>query len=939
MVHCRRMVYTAVFLGVLAAARAVAGAPQPPGGGQVLVAQPALTQSVVVMPFVNITGEPGDDWIGAGIAETVTADLRMIDGLAIVGRESASDALGTLRSSERVEPDDRTAMDIGRRLGAAWLVSGGYQHLGDRVRITARLADVASGSVVGTVKIDGAVSEIFGLQDEIVEGLRRWLTAPMVASDASESDRRVLTPATPAARREAAGPASRSGQGPASAAPAERAAGASAAAPQDAGSRPANPIDYSTARFERIVRAGRVTDRITIDGRLNEPAWQRVEPATNFIQWEPDPGMPASEDTEVRFLYDDDNLYVGARCWDSDAAQLTVHVLNQDFPSRQEDVLAFFLDSLNDRQSGFSFWTNPAGARRDVQVFQDDAQRSVDWDGVWDVKVAIDKTGWTAEFVIPFKTLRFSNSPKQEWGLNILRRVRRKNEDAYWSPLPRRYRTMRPSMGGTLTGLENIRQGRNLKIKPYVISKVTQLASSSLSSDLDGDAGLDVKYGLTPSLTLDLTYRTEFSQVEADQQRVNLTRFNLFFPEKREFFLENSGMFAVGRAGNSANVIPFFSRRIGLSETGRPIPIVGGARMSGTVGTYDVGLLTMNTERSGNGPSNTFVVGRLRKNFQGNSSAGVIMTSRDSTRSDDYNRLYGVDVLLRFFQRKLEVSSHLLRTETPDLEGRDQARLLEAAWRDNDFTVAGRYETVQPNFNPEVGFVRRTAMTHYSGDGSWQPRASNNRHVRNYDLAFGADLYLDDTGHVETRQQTIGTGIAFQNSSMLAFNVTDTFDRLLTPFAIRPTVIIPVGDYTFRRYSLNYTSDRGRALSGNINVSAGEFWDGQSWSARGGLELRPSYHLNIDLSFSRNNVDLPSGDFTTTLLGLRVLYAFTSNAFFNSFLQFNTTTNQLSANTRLNIIHRPLSDLYVVYNDLRDTTSGSLLQRELIVKFTNLFDF
>ena len=709
------------------------------------------------------------------------------------------------------------------------------------------------------------------------------------------------------------------------------------AATQDAGSQPANPIDYSTARFDRIVRAGRITDRITIDGRLNEPAWQRVEPATNFIQWEPDPGMPATEETEVRFLYDDDNLYVGARCWDSDAAQLTVHVLNEDFSSRQEDVLAFFLDSLNDRQSGFSFWTNPAGARRDVQVFQDDAQRSADWDGVWDVKVAIDDQGWTAEFVIPFKTLRFSNSPKQEWGLNILRRVRRKNEDNYWSPLPRRYRTMRPSMGGTLTGLENIRQGLNLKIKPYVISEVTQLASASLSREIDG--GLDVKYGLTPSLTLDLTYRTDFSQVEVDQQRVNLTRFNLFFPEKREFFLENSGMFAVGREGGSANVFPFFSRRIGLGVTGRPVPIVGGARMSGSMGTYDVGLLTMKTERVGDVPSNTFVVGRFRKNFRGNSSAGVIMTSRDSTRSGDYNRLYGVDTLLRFFERKLEVSSHLLRSETPELEGRDQARLLEAAWRDNDFTVAGRYETVQPNFNPEVGFVRRRDMTHYSGDGSWRPRASNNRHVRNFNLAFGADLYLDDNGHVETRQQTIGTGIAFQNSSTLAFDVTNTFDRLVAPFAIRPTVIIPLGDYTFRRYSLNYTSDRGRAVSGNINVSAGEFWDGQSWSARGGVELKPNYHLNVDLSVSRSNVNLPSGDFTTTLIGLRVLYAFTSNAFFNSLLQYNATTNQFSANTRFNIIHRPLSDLYVVYNELQDTTSGLLLERELIVKFTNLFDF
>jgi hypothetical protein len=701
----------------------------------------------------------------------------------------------------------------------------------------------------------------------------------------------------------------------------------------------ANPIDYATARFERVVQAVRITERITVDGRLDEPAWTRAEPATDFIQWEPEPGMPSSEKTEVRFLYNDENLYVGARCWDSDPTHLTIHELRQDFESRQSDTFAFLLDSLHDLQSAFTFWTNPAGARRDVQTFQDDAQRNVDWDGVWDVKTSIDERGWTAEFIIPFKTLRFSSSTTQEWGLQILRRIRRRNEDAYWSPLPRRYSTMRASLAGTLTGLENVRQGRNLKIKPYAISSVTQLASASLARDLAGDGGVDLKYGLTASTTLDLTYRTDFSQVEADQQQVNLTRFNLFFPEKREFFLENSGMFGLAGGGGTTNVFPFFSRRIGLSANGTPIPIVGGARMSGTMGTYDVGLLAMQTERAGEVPSSTFIVGRLRRNIRRSSAVGAIVTSRDSTRPGDYNRLYGVDTLLRFFQSRFEVSSYLLRSETPDRQGRDQARLLEAGWQDNDFTIAGRYETVQPNFNPEVGFVRRRDMTHYAAETSWRPRPRSNRHVRNFSLAATADLFLDEDGSLETREQSIETGIAFHNSSMLAVNVTNTFDRLVAPFPIRPTVVIAPGDYTYPRYSVRYNSDLGRAFSGNVNVSGGEFWDGRSWSATGGIDLKPNHHLNIDLTVSRNQVDLPAGEFTTNLVGLRVLYAFTSNAFFNSFLQYNATTNQFSANTRFNIIHRPLSDLYVVYNEQRDTIRGSLLERGLIVKFTNLFDF
>ena len=709
--------------------------------------------------------------------------------------------------------------------------------------------------------------------------------------------------------------------------------------PPPVSSQSAAPIDYATARFERIAHALRITERIAIDGRLDEPAWQRVEPATNFIQWEPHPGLPASEPTEVRFLYDDENLYVGARCWDSSPGSLTVHELKQDFESREEDVLAIFIDSLHDRQSGFSFWTNPAGARRDVQIFQDDAQRSVDWDGVWNVKTTTSETGWAAEFVIPFKTLRFSNSSQQEWGLNILRRVKRKNEDSYWSPLPRRYRTMRPSASGTLVGLEGIRQGRNLKIKPYVISSVTELASNGLSNDVDANGGVDLKYGLTQSQTLDLTYRTDFSQVEADQQQVNLTRFNLLFPEKREFFLENSGVFGVAGGGGTANVFPFFSRRIGLSAAGTPIPIVGGARVSGTTGSYDVGLLAMKTEGQGDAPSNGFVVGRLRRNFQGSSSVGAIVTSRDSARSGDFNRLYGVDTLLRFFQRKLDVSAYLLGTDTPGRQGPDQARLLDTTWRDDDFSIGARYETVQPDFNPEVGLVRRKDTTHYAGDGSWQPRPRNNMHVRNFDLAVGADLYQDPAGRVETREQAITTGMAFQNSSTLSFNVTNTFDRLVAPFVIQRPVIIAAGDYTYRRYSLGYSSNRGRALSGNVKASSGEFWDGRSWSADGGFALRPNYHLDVNLTFSRNQVDLPAGDFTTTLVGLRLLYAFTSNAFFNSFLQYNATTHQFTANTRFNIIHRPLSDLYVVYNEQRDTITGVILARGLTVKFTNLFDF
>jgi Domain of unknown function (DUF5916)/Carbohydrate family 9 binding domain-like len=701
-----------------------------------------------------------------------------------------------------------------------------------------------------------------------------------------------------------------------------------------------NPIDYTTAHLERVVHALRTDEPITVDGKLTEEAWQRAEPANHFVQWNPHPGVAASDDTDVRILYDDHNLYIGARCWDSDIAHVTVNGLERDFASGNQDGFGIFFDSLHDGQSGFYFATNPVGAHHDFQSSGDDTARNVDWEGVWDVKVTIDDSGWTAEFVIPFKTLRFSSAANQEWGLNMMRRIRRVNEDSHWAPLPRRYRVARASLAGTLTGLDDIHQGRNLKIKPYAISKTVAVGAAPHSQE--GDGGLDVKYGLTESMTVDLGYRTDFSQVEVDQQQINLTRFNLFFPEKREFFLENSGIFGVASAAGPAgstndNVIPFFSRRIGLSANGSPIPIVGGARLSGKAGPYEIGVLDMKTRQEDDNPSNNFLVGRVRRTFRSQSTAGAFVTLRDGSSPDD-NRLYGVDTFLRFFE-KLEVSSYLMRTSTPSRTGKDQSRHLGVTWRDDDWSVVGDYEDVQPDFNPEVGFVRRSDMNHYSTDLSWRPRPRSHW-IRNYILGTSADYYTaSSTGAVETRQQSLNTGLSFQSGASLTGTVANTFDRLVEPFTIRPGVLIPIGDYQYASATVNYSSDPSRQIGGSASVAAGEFWDGRSTSVSGALNFKPDYHVNLALTLSRSDVRLPEGDFTTSLVGAKVLYGFSSKMFLSSFVQYNAATSQFSANTRFNIIHHPLSDLFVVYNERRETRSGNLLERGVIVKFTNMFDF
>ena len=703
------------------------------------------------------------------------------------------------------------------------------------------------------------------------------------------------------------------------------------------------PIDYDTVRFERVARAVALSseERIIVDGELTESAWQRAEPATNFTQYEPNTGAPATEKTEVRFLYDSDNLYVGVRCFDSEPDKLVINEMRRDIQGSNEDGFAIYLDTLHDERSGFFLGVNPAGGRRDGQVSDNPQGRLVnyDWHGVWDVTVVRDSQGWAAEFVIPFKTLRFSNSPSQVWGLNLLRRVRRKSEDSTWTPIPRRYRTPTGSSAGTLVGLENIHQGRNLKIKPYISSGITQLRKDNgVDRTINGDGGVDLKYGLTQSVTLDMTYRTDFSQVEVDQQQVNLTRFSIFFPEKREFFLENAGIFRFSRSGDRSNLIPFFSRRIGLSSTGEPIPIIGGVRTSGRVGSYEFGVLAMKTERKGASPSNNFFVGRFKRNFLRRSYVGALTTIRDSTLAGSHNRVYGADTNL-FFD-KIEIGAYLLRSDTSGESGNDQARLFSLGWIDDDLSINSQYDEVQSNFKPEVGFVRRTDVEHYSGAVSWRPRINSSRLLRNFTFAGGADYYAGSgSGGVETRTQNLATGITFRNSASLNFSTTWTFERLGQPFDIRSDVAIPVGDYTYARHTVSANSNRGRKVSGDVNASWGEFWNGRQTSFAVGLSFKPNHHLNVDVTYSGNRVTLPVGSFTTNLVGTRWFYAFSPNMLLNAFLQYNADTHQFISNIRYNIIHRPLSDLFIVYNERRDTITGEFIDRAFLVKATNLFNF
>ena len=623
-------------------------------------------------------------------------------------------------------------------------------------------------------------------------------------------------------------------------------------------------FDYEAVRQKKIVTAVRISDKISIDGHLEERAWQLAVPATDFYQWQKQ-GVPATEQTEARFLYDDDNLYVGVTMWDSDIAHRVVNELKEDFNFRDTDGITLLLDPLHDRRSGFTFGTNPAGAKRDGQLSNDGGQNN-DFDNVWDVKVSVGEDRWIAEYVVPFKSLRFKDTPVQEWGVNFSRRLLRNNEESMWSPIPVRFSAIKISLAGTLQGIENIHQGRNLKIKPFITAGVTQarvgdqMQTIRSLGQLTGtgkgyEGGVDAKYGLSASVTLDATYHTDFAQVEVDQQQVNLTRFNLFFPEKRDFFLENAGTFNIGAGGfgvNNANMLPFFSRRIGLSASGTPIPIAGGARVSGKADKYDFGFLTMKTERLGSLPSNNYMVGRMRRNLLTRSWFGGIMTSRDSTEAGDYNRVYGPDAHFVFYN-KLEFDSYLLKSDTPGKDGKNQARKFSTAWRDDELVLVGEYNAVQTNFNPEVGFVRRKDNSNYSGEATWKPLLRKSEAIRNLSFGTTYDYFKGGNGRIETREEGINAGVTFENNGFINATITQTFDRLINPARIQ-NILIPAGDYQYLQYAATFNSSQSEKLSGTGGANWGEFWNGHRKSYNAGLGLKPNYGLNRKLELqSRSN--------------------------------------------------------------------------------------
>ena len=724
-----------------------------------------------------------------------------------------------------------------------------------------------------------------------------------------------------------------------------------------AGAPPARaPIDYGTARLERQLDVVRTAGKITLDGALDEPSWSTAKVARGFIQNDPREGEPATFDTEVRVLYDDDAVYFGVVAKDDEPRRLVVNDLKKDFTTGSSDGFRIILDTFHDQRNAYQFATNPAGAKWDAQVSNEGRENNANWDGIWDVKTRITETGWNAEFRIPFRTLKFAPIDIQTWGINFERKVRRLNEDSYWSPLPRIYELERVSLAGTVDGLRGLRQGKNLRLKPYTASTSSALAGRATDSEVD--AGLDVKYGVTSGLVWDFTVNTDFSQAEADEQQINLTRLNLLFPEKRDFFLENSGIFAFGGGGrnnggnqgggpnpnasNAANL--FFSRRIGLSENGEPVPILGGTRLSGRQGAYSLGVLNMQQRHLGATPSTNFTAIRMRRDVLTNSDIGAVLLNKEQS-GPSFNRVGGVDANFRF--GFLNLGGWVARSASPAAaaprRGNSYASNVGFSYNTRTWQFQTDYKSIGGAFNDEMGFIQRSGVNNLDGryGRNFRP-AFLSKWVRQTQPHLELDVFTRQRdGRVESRYASYHWSVNFQDGSNTEIGFNTSMENIDAPFTINTNrgVRVAPGQYDFGELFAFWNTNSADRLSFNNRVGTGKFYDGYRRSFTFGPSIRLNEHFNASFNLQVNDVSISTGEFVSKLLTTRVNYNFNTKMFANALVQYNTDNHQWTSNVRFNIIHRPLSDIFLVYNERRDDRTGLMLSRAVIAKMTYMVAF
>ena len=696
------------------------------------------------------------------------------------------------------------------------------------------------------------------------------------------------------------------------------------------------------------IHALRLTDGIKIDGKLDEPVWSQAEAATDFRQQEPNEGSPATEKTEVRLLFDEKNIYIGIHAFDSEPSHINARELVRDAEFPNDDKIAIVLDTYHDRRNAYRFTVNPRGTQQDALITDEGRDINLSWDAAWISAGQINQTGWTVEIEIPLTTLRFVEG-EDAWGFNVSRVIRRKNETDLWTSWQRSFGLERVSQAGELNGVEEIKRRRLKEIKPYTSGGWREglplVGSPGFDAGLQGKVGLEVaKVGITPSLTAEFTANPDFGQAEVDTQVVNLTRFSVFFPEKRDFFLENAGIFLFGRP--EANQL-FFTRRIGLTDDGAPVPIDYGAKLTGKIGRYNVGFLEVQTRKLGKSdspfqvPRQQFTVARVKRDILKRSFIGAMFVNRQGATlagGSAYNRGAGVDAEFNLTDH-YQIKAFWMGTATPGVRSSLHSGRVDSRFENNLWRFITVYEDIGANFNPEVGFIERNGIHQYFGQLAWKPRPRFIPHVRQMEFETQIEYYTDRHNKLATRQTELSWDTVFKNSSELFFRPIEAVNDVLTvPFEIRPGIVIPPGDYQFNRPRVSYTSDLSKKLVLNGRYKWGKFYSGTRDEISGGFSFRPNEHLLFDFNDSFNNVRLKQGNFTTNLFAGRVNYNFSRKLLTSALTQVNSAARISAINVRLRYIYRPNSDLFIIYNQ----TTGAGLERpsySFQIKFTRDFTF
>ena len=710
------------------------------------------------------------------------------------------------------------------------------------------------------------------------------------------------------------------------------------------------------------LEAYRTFQSIEIDGDFSESDWQKAKPINQLVQIEPNEGETPTQSTEVRVLYDDQNIYFAFTCFDSDISKLVANEMRRDGRDiHDNDNVFVLLDTYNDKRSGFFFRINALGAKQDSAVTNNGDSMNRDWDAVWSCRSKVNDTHWTTEIAIPFSQLRFKKSTEMKWGVNVGREIARNQEESIWTPVSKIYGGMakyRTANLGHLVGLRGITPSRNLEILPYLLPGISQTnEEGKTETHREFELGFDAKYGITPNLTADLTFNTDFAQVEADQQRVNLTRFSLFFPEKRPFFLEGAGMFDFGVPRPSFRRPPplllFYSRRIGIAED-QAVPILTGGKVSGKMGPYSVGLLNVltdeieieieDTDELGNEeskiePSTNYTVFRLKRDVFKGSSVGLIAINKQATEA--YNRAGGFDFAYRPTER-IDIRGLWAHTfengqesEHPTNAGQN-ALYLGGSWRNDLFRLEGSVIDIDEAFNPAVGFVQRTGVRHIRNEMRYTPWP-NRFGIRRIWMGPEFDFVLNQENELVTRTLSYINWFEMDNGGWVSFGGRRRFEYLDEDFEPRDGIVIPIGEYHFTTFRSSISSDDTKKLSGRLSGNIGEFFNGKSWGFDIDASFKPTKHLSIEPEYEFNRVTLPSFDaFNTNAFSARVNYSFSTRLFAKLFAQWNSEQEEISSNFLINYIYRPGSNFFLVFNQRYETGGNTtqLIDTTLVSKIT-----